>query len=719
MRNLITCLVVCVLSGVAVGDILTVDDDGLDFPKADYDNIQDAVDASSDGDEIVVMPGIYYGDGKNGVVDMHGKIIILRSQEGAEVTYVDGEDLIRCFYLNSGEGQDTIIDGFTIQNGNADSIGGGMRNFNSSPTVRNCIFKNNIAVNKGGGMFNSGGSSPIIENCRFENNSDSQGGGGIYNREDNNNPQISNTTLCGNTPENIYGTWTDLGGNELLEFCPTTWTVDDDGKVDFDNIQAAVDAANNGDEIVVMPGTYTGTGNEVVDMDGKEIWLHSSKGAQVTIINGEDARRGIYCGNNETSNTIIEGFTITNGDAWVGSSPQDGGGIRCENSSPTITNCIISDNLANYGGGIECRYSSPKIINCTISNNTAINGGGGFRCDVGDSNPTLENCIFENNTAINGGGMFNLDSSSGPSLTNCIFTGNTASNNGGGMYNLNNSTTLTNCTFTGNTASGNLETEGGGGMYNINSNPTLTNCTFTNNTSGYGGGMKNQDSSPTVTDCTFENNTATVDGGGGMANWHNSSPAIENTTFTGNSGYNGGALRNDFCSPTLTNCLFTENTASGSGAGMWNHYSNATFINCIFENNTAAAKGGVMCSVASELTLTNCILRYNISSDGGGLRNIDESGITCTAALTDTTVCGNLPDQIVGTWIDNGGNTLSDECPICPDVNSDGIIDPNDIMAIIWAWGTCDTCSEDLNDDGMVNLNDLMIVIDSWGMECL
>ena len=39
----------------------------------------------------------------------------------------------------------------------------------------------------------------------------------------------------------------------------TTWTVDDDGAADFDNIQAAIDAASNGDEIIVMPGTYIGS----------------------------------------------------------------------------------------------------------------------------------------------------------------------------------------------------------------------------------------------------------------------------------------------------------------------------------------------------------------------------------------------------------------------------------------------------------------------------
>ena len=60
MKNLITCLVVCVLSGAAFAETWTVDDDGLDFPKADFDNIQAAVDAASgSGDEILVYPGTY------------------------------------------------------------------------------------------------------------------------------------------------------------------------------------------------------------------------------------------------------------------------------------------------------------------------------------------------------------------------------------------------------------------------------------------------------------------------------------------------------------------------------------------------------------------------------------------------------------------------------------------------------------------------------------
>ena len=231
-----------------------------------------------------------------------------------------------------------------------------------------------------------------------------------------------------------------------------TWTVDDDGKADFDNIQAAVDASSDGDEIVVMPGTYTGSGDQVVDMLGKAVTLRSSDPsdpdvAATTIIDGEGVRRGIYCGNGETSKTSIEGFTITGG---------------------YINN--------NRGGGMYSYNSNPALTYCTFTNNTATHGGGGMY-NYGSS-PTLENCMFENNNA---------------------------ESYGGGMWNINSSPTLTNCTFTSNTA----DYYDGGGMYNYdNCNPTLTNCTFTSNTATFGGGMYSYNSSsPALTDTTVCGNS--------------------------------------------------------------------------------------------------------------------------------------------------------------------------------------------------------------------
>jgi hypothetical protein len=237
----------------------------------------------------------------------------------------------------------------------------------------------------------------------------------------------------------------------------TTWTVDDDGKADFNNIQAAVDAAVDGDEILVMPGTYTGTGAEVVDMLGKEIHLQSSGGAEVTIIDAGNVRRGIVCTNNETSNTIIEGFTITNGYNSFG------GGMYNSSSSPTLTDCTFTINNAEEGGGMcNDSSSSPTLTNCTFTANTAGNRGGGMYNSHNNSNPTLTDCSFTNNNANYGGGMYNHEGS--PTLTDCTFTINNAYN-GGGIYNHNESySTLTNCTLCSNTVNqifGNWTDEGG------------------------------------------------------------------------------------------------------------------------------------------------------------------------------------------------------------------------------------------------------------------
>ena len=124
---------------------------------------------------------------------------------------------------------------------------------------------------------------------------------------------------------------------------------------DYASIQEAVDAASDGDEIRVAPGTYTSTQDgHVVDMQGKAITLRSTGGAAVTIIDGEGARRGIACFSGETADTAIEGFTITggrsigfdyNGDGDIDWWEDDGGGIFCYyNSSPTITDCTQTNN---------------------------------------------------------------------------------------------------------------------------------------------------------------------------------------------------------------------------------------------------------------------------------------------------------------------------------------------------------------------------------------
>lgn len=139
----------------------------------------------------------------------------------------------------------------------------------------------------------------------------------------------------------------------------------------------------------------------------------------------------------------LDGFTITGGNA-DGDDPHD------------------------CGGGMYNSGSSPKITNCTFSANLAASGGGMDNCD--NASPTLINCTFRANQAEYGGGM-NNDSFSSPTLTNCTFSGNLATTGGGGMYNSESSPILTNCILWGDTA-----TSGGAEVDNADATPTFSYC---------------------------------------------------------------------------------------------------------------------------------------------------------------------------------------------------------------------------------------------------
>ena len=76
-----------------------------------------------------------------------------------------------------------------------------------------------------------------------------------------------------------------------------TWTVDDDGKADFNNIQAAVNAASDGDEIIVGPGTYSVSWGPVVHVENKSLWIHSSHGYGATTIDGQGNNQCMFLQN--------------------------------------------------------------------------------------------------------------------------------------------------------------------------------------------------------------------------------------------------------------------------------------------------------------------------------------------------------------------------------------------------------------------------------------
>ncbi|MFC1783216.1 hypothetical protein ACFL02_06480 [Planctomycetota bacterium] len=180
----------------------------------------------------------------------------------------------------------------------------------------------------------------------------------------------------------------------------------------------------------------------------------------------------VVTGNFTDPNTILDGFTITGGQADFESWPDyNGAGMYNDRGQLTVINCTFKANAARYNGGgmFNYSFSSPTLTNCTFSGNYAQNGGG-MQNNL-NSSPTLNQGIFKDNYAKDKGGALRNQSQSNATITNYIFSGNWAKS-GGGTYNQASDPTFINSTFSGNRA------HTGGGMYNYYSSPVITNSIF-------------------------------------------------------------------------------------------------------------------------------------------------------------------------------------------------------------------------------------------------
>lgn len=188
---------------------------------ADSSTIQGGINGAVNGDTVLVAPGTYYEH-----INFYGKSILVKSQAGADSTIIsklyDGLSLV---LFASGEGVNSILDGFTIQNANnPNQFGGGIYCYqNSSPTIRNNIIKQNSA-SSGGGIACYNYSSPIVENNILIQNTASAYGGGIYFSY-RSSPSIINNTFIRNSAYyggaiycyDNYSTAPTINGNALIE----------------------------------------------------------------------------------------------------------------------------------------------------------------------------------------------------------------------------------------------------------------------------------------------------------------------------------------------------------------------------------------------------------------------------------------------------------------------------------------------------------------------
>lgn len=521
------------------------------------------------------------------------------------------------------------------------------------------------------------------------------------------------------------------------------------------SIQAGIELANDGDTVLVSPGTYY----EAIDFLGKTIVVESVAGPERTIIDATGLQTNVVrVTSGEGMGTALRGFTITGG--VEGGSPfsDAGGGIMIHSSRMLIDHCIIAENhldvrnATSAGGGVYVGASPHvEISNSTIRNNSAVLGGG---LVVVQSNAILTNTSFINNTGTHGGGI-DLNNYANVTATDCRFEGNTSESGGGVSVLSNANATFYDCDFYNNSSLGN-----GGGISSFG-HTYIDNCLFQENVSSRGGGIRQSSvgtthTSLTIIDSQFIGNIATGKsnggGGGGLAMLTSSGTlAMSGTSFIGNkslagkssSAFGGGALIQG--SAFVADCIFEDNFTDTNGGGLAVSGSSSITItvseslfrnnhaeldgggayttspiqivvrDSLLENNTAGERGGAIATTGSPL-IEHSTLTGNVAGlSGGAVHNSHWWG----ARLYTILACDNLPENISGSYTDHGENELLEECPTPQtpgDLNGDGIVDVADLLILLSAWGACvGDCPADLNGDGVVDVADMLILLANWG----
>ncbi len=307
-----------------------------------------------------------------------------------------------------------------------------------------------------------------------------------------------------------------------------------DVPADEPTIQSGIDAAKNGDTVLVADGIYRGAGNVNIDFKGKQITVKSQNGAESTTVDCEKKpdTRGFIFQSQETNAAVLDGFTIRNG------VHEFGGGIYCINASPTIKNSVIAWNRVDknkLGTGIYAVNSNVKIIDSTISNNWT-----GVRFEINDGlikgefrifQSTLINCTVSENRGIgvislisartvikdsevskNGGRGIVCTSFSGRMhITNCLISQNAR----GGVE----CSEFTFMKITDSIIRQNTAIEGGGIYCSPSATVEISNCIIAENiATRRGGGIGVFDSrwgsGVEISHCTITRNSASERGGG-------------------------------------------------------------------------------------------------------------------------------------------------------------------------------------------------------------
>ena len=605
-----------------------------------FTSLQDALETACSGAEIWVAAGTYYPtadpSGNKTPADARTKAFVMKNgvaiyggfngtenqltarnwRSNATVlsgnignTGVDTDNSYRVvnntFTSGSPLNNTAILDGFIVEKGYANggfpfNLGGGMWNTHASPTVRNCVFRNNYAVS-GGGMFNDN-SQATITNSLFVNNTGTTTGAGLSNGGGTDQVKVVNCTFYGNTgPITIYNEksattvsnsiiWVNGGGIS-------------GGTVTYSNVQGGVTGTGNsrldprfvnaagGDFRLQQcsPAIDKGTNTNAptTDFEGNARPFNATGVSNTDM--GAYEYQSTYdfcatCANTTTGIVYVNASASgsNNGSSWANAFTDLQSALSLARSYPS---CVSQIWVAK--GTYKPTSGTDRAISFEMVNGVAIYGG----FAGGETQLSARNWVA--NKTILSGDIGTIDDN-GDNSFNVILN----NNNG-----LDNSAILNGFTISGGNANGvNNNNNSGGGMHNIGSSPHILNCKFLNNSAIYvGGGINNSSASPLIANCVFFGNSA---------------------------GADGGAIGNLFATSTIINCSFSDNTSPITTVTSINT-SSIIVTNCAFWNNFQIAD--VSSSPSSRVSISYCISPQTY----GGLGNLTANPLFVDAANGD------------------------------------------------------------------------------------
>lgn len=486
--------------------------------------------------------------------------------------------------------------------------------------------------------------------------------------------------------------------------------------IDFGTIQEAINNANDGDEIIVLPGFY----QENVDFLTKNIRLRSLNPfdpctVAQTIIDGNDQGSCISILSGQNDSTLVAGLWLQNGYS------QFGGGIHVNDSvGPVLMYNYITSNYAwSYGGGVDCRNNAyAEVLNNTIIDNDACTAGGGVHVGPWSS------CLIKNNRIENnftsgeaGGGIYTYDNTTAWIINNIIKDNKALCAWGGGIWQWDSPGGV----IEGNIITGNISTASssghgdggrGGGIGIKGSDTLIRNNIICGNKADEGGGIWAQGTgNAKVSNNTIVGNTAEY-AGSGIAIAYLATYSITNNIITNNGATGGVYVKPDGSLPSEPN-LMNNN--------VWNNQGG----NYIGDINDLTGTGG-------NISTDPCLLAAGYWVDANDANIIVEpndpnaawvfgdyhipyfspcrdAGISLHAPLTDF----NENPRPYFDGFDIGAYELQ-----FYDLSANGTVDFTDLLLLVNTWLTQGpSIPADLNTDGIVDVRDFVLLGGDWAKQ--